>query len=336
MPSLNPSQRRIDIGLDDSSLRLQAQAIDNLYYDPARQRQRNEIHVDAAQSAFCQGASSRLDEWTLQGTEIRELVVPDLDDGFAPPPQTWTTDFDPDDDSPTAEIAHLPTPVLPLVGGASSSRSLHPSPLFFENQLIHSWIRRHQRDPPMPMLGDPELGLNKSQTQAVAMALGEKLSLIQGVRSPCPLAPPPLTPSLFAASRNRQISNDRLHHLPPQVPLPNPSANPPRSPDARLSRSPPHPPRQRRPQPPPLRQSREGPPRAGEVDDREAARATPDVEQGRGSEGGGGGESQGLARVEGACPCAGEEGGEGEAAAASVFLLGRGENGAELTGLGAQ
>ena len=37
------------------------------------------------------------------------------------------------------------------------------------------------RDDPMILPGDPELGLNASQTKAVAMAMGEKLSLIQGV-----------------------------------------------------------------------------------------------------------------------------------------------------------
>ena len=58
------------------------------------------------------------------------------------------------------------------------------SDLFRDNQLIHSWMERYRRDDPLVLPGDPDLGLNASQTKAIAMALGDRLSLIQGVRLP--------------------------------------------------------------------------------------------------------------------------------------------------------
>jgi len=91
------------------------------------------------------------------------------------------------DDSPAVELAHLPSPESLLTpdivsnSRKTSSTALHPSDLVTQNQLINSWVKRYMRDDPMTLPGDPELGLNPSQTKAVAMAMGEKLSLIQGV-----------------------------------------------------------------------------------------------------------------------------------------------------------
>ncbi|GAA5962773.1 hypothetical protein JCM21900_006498 [Sporobolomyces salmonicolor] len=176
---------QIDVGLDESSYVLQQQAIDNLYFDPARQRARNAEHVDAAQQAYLDGTTSLLREWALQGTDLRELIVPKANGPKQSRPAVLQDDeflADEDDSSPAAELAHLPPPesfLLPDLA-ASTAESLHPSELFAQNQLINSWIKRYTRDEPLIMPGDPDLGLNASQTKAVAMAMGEKLSLIQG------------------------------------------------------------------------------------------------------------------------------------------------------------
>ncbi|GAA6021532.1 hypothetical protein JCM11491_006473 [Sporobolomyces phaffii] len=178
---------QIDIGLDESSYALQEQAINNLYFDPARQRTRNGSHVQSAQQALSDGLTTLLREWTLQGTDLRELIVPRMDKGVGDPVMP-IRDVDEDllDDSPTAELARLPlpesllTPDLTLKPQTGSSTALHPSDLITQNQLINSWVQRHMRDDPMELPGDPDLGLNPSQTKAVAMAIGEKLSLIQG------------------------------------------------------------------------------------------------------------------------------------------------------------
>ena len=54
------------------------------------------------------------------------------------------------------------------------------SSMFTANQIIHSWVQRHLRPNPIPLAGDPDLGLNQTQTRAVAMALASRLSLVQG------------------------------------------------------------------------------------------------------------------------------------------------------------
>ncbi|GAA6019068.1 hypothetical protein JCM10207_006307 [Rhodosporidiobolus poonsookiae] len=182
---------QIDIGLDGASYALQESALENLYLDPARQRARNASHVADLQGTFLQtGIASTPREWTLQGTELREIVVPPLKSAekasFGVSAAAVAAPG-----SPAADIAHLPSPSASLAAldlppslsptPADPAAALHPSDLLRSNQLIWSWIRRYSRPGlPMSMPGDPELGLNESQTRAIAMALGERLSLIQG------------------------------------------------------------------------------------------------------------------------------------------------------------
>ena len=52
---------------------------------------------------------------------------------------------------------------------------------FSENQLIQSWARRYRSPNPVVVEGDPPLDhLNASQIRAMAMMIGERMSLIQG------------------------------------------------------------------------------------------------------------------------------------------------------------
>lgn len=52
---------------------------------------------------------------------------------------------------------------------------------FSQDQLIQSWARRYRGPNPVVVEGDPVLeGLNSSQIRAVAMMIGERISLIQG------------------------------------------------------------------------------------------------------------------------------------------------------------
>ncbi|GAA5871027.1 hypothetical protein JCM8547_005335 [Rhodosporidiobolus lusitaniae] len=153
---------QIDLGLDTSSYTLQETGLQNLYLDPSRQRLRNADHIAQLQSNFLQAhVAGTPREWTLQGTELREIIVPHL-----PSPSSSPHD-----------------PSLPSLSPSATdtAASTHPSSLLRSNQLINSWIQRYSRPgPPLAMPGDPELGLNESQTRAIAMGLGERLSLIQG------------------------------------------------------------------------------------------------------------------------------------------------------------
>jgi hypothetical protein len=186
---------RIDIGLDDSSYALQQQALDNLYYDPALQRERNALHVKDVQDAFLMtGVPGQMREWTLQGTELREILVPDLDavhraEREGRERRLADAAFASDDSMRDVE-SYLSARIDG--DGEATSKLIgeqlkNPSALWAENQLIHSWIQRYRRLNPIKMEGDPDLGLNESQTRAVAVSLGERLSLIQGVRHDNPV-----------------------------------------------------------------------------------------------------------------------------------------------------
>lgn len=133
-----------------------------------------------AQTRVLEEGKAKLEEFTLAGSSIRELLVPDLNTsnyyGRKKRVDEFTEVFA--EDSPDQEV-QTPESLLPI---SPSLRSLNPSTLFTDNQLINSWVKRYRRNNPIVMDGDPETGLNKSQTKAVAMALSEQLSLIQGVR----------------------------------------------------------------------------------------------------------------------------------------------------------
>ena len=57
--------------------------------------------------------------------------------------------------------------------------------VFADDQRIQSWVRRYSMSPPMVMEGDMPLpGMNVSQVKAMASMIGNRLSLVQGVRIP--------------------------------------------------------------------------------------------------------------------------------------------------------
>ncbi|KAK4046646.1 hypothetical protein OIV83_005929 [Microbotryomycetes sp. JL201] len=167
---LDEEEFRIDIGNDDTSNKLQLRAIDNLYFEPERQRQRNADAIDAAQQAHLDGITTTIREWALQGTDLRDMVVPSIRTSQALDQERMAQQ------DPQYELFDEKAE-----GNMKATDPVsNPSFLFADNQLINSWIKRHARDDPIHITGDPDLGLNESQTKAVAMALGQSLSLIQG------------------------------------------------------------------------------------------------------------------------------------------------------------
>jgi hypothetical protein len=55
--------------------------------------------------------------------------------------------------------------------------------VFADDQRIQSWVRRYSMSPPMVMEGDMALpGMNESQVKAMACMIGNRVSLVQGVR----------------------------------------------------------------------------------------------------------------------------------------------------------
>ncbi|KAE8231934.1 hypothetical protein CF326_g3040 [Tilletia indica] len=84
-------------------------------------------------------------------------------------------------------LLDIPPPSLRRFGSAAflkdeaGSRRLGPFTTFDADCRIHSWARRHDRDHPLVIDGDPDLdGMNASQVRAVAMMLRNRVSLVQG------------------------------------------------------------------------------------------------------------------------------------------------------------
>lgn len=91
--------------------------------------------------------------------------------------------------SPTLTSAHVPLQAPDDVSYVSHDKLEHRSRqtgdhtgAFKDDMRIQSWAKRYSEVNPVRVEGDPVLsGLNATQTRAVAMMVGERISLVQGV-----------------------------------------------------------------------------------------------------------------------------------------------------------
>ncbi|BGP21149.1 DNA helicase [Rhodotorula toruloides] len=169
---------QIDIGAETSNIDLQKAALESLFFDPSLQRAHNYEEVRKAQLAHIVKGEvpRRMHEVTLRGTDLRELIVPKPGDAAYAKLEPKTVKYvDGAFEDADGVAITTPEPAVDALPAPSI-----PSALLRDNQLINSWIMRYSRDGPIEMPGDPQLGLNRSQTKAIAMALGQRLSLIQG------------------------------------------------------------------------------------------------------------------------------------------------------------
>lgn len=110
-------------------------------------------------------------ELVLLGTHLRDVILRSFspsDGGYEPKPFQAA-----DDASYTAhDTLDHPAQIGADHGG-----------IFGDDMRIQSWARRHSRVNPVRVDGDPELhGLNPTQIRAIAMMVGERITLIHGVR----------------------------------------------------------------------------------------------------------------------------------------------------------
>ena len=193
--SHNNAFSRLDVGLNDWSLKQQLKAIEALNQNPYEMDQTDypssdttkEIHARDDDSAGGRPFSRHVHEakqTILNGTTLRDKLL-----------RAFQGDFIPYDSHPSSadelqDQAVIPPPVL-LKPSDVDATAVPPlriqsemSGILSQNQLIYSWTRRH-RAAHLPMNGDPEMELNPSQTRAIAMMLSERLSLVQGVSPAC-------------------------------------------------------------------------------------------------------------------------------------------------------
>ncbi|KDQ17106.1 hypothetical protein BOTBODRAFT_106235 [Botryobasidium botryosum FD-172 SS1] len=138
---LDKKEWRLDLGLSDIAYQRMRAAIDSLHLDP-----RNH------QAEFSPGR-----QYISRGTTLRDILL-----------KSFSTDSETPDE-PASEASPKT--------GSSASRG---HGIFYENQLIQSWAKRYRSENPLIMEGDPKLDLNASQIRAIALMLGERLSLVQG------------------------------------------------------------------------------------------------------------------------------------------------------------
>lgn len=149
---------RVDIGLSTIVFARMRTAISLLNLDPAQQEE------DAVPDR----------QLILQGTHLRDVLLRD----FSPTTETVTESSQ---SSGTIESASCRT-----LGHQSPELHVHTG-AFRDDMRIQSWTKRYVRREPIKIDGDPPLdGLNSTQIRAIAMMLGERISLVQGVGSLAP------------------------------------------------------------------------------------------------------------------------------------------------------
>lgn len=154
---------RLDLGRPNLVYERMRNAISHLQHDPQEIEQRNA------------GPSN---QYILQGTKLRDVIL---------------RTFDPEE-TPWQDHAQLQAPddvtypshdVLEHEGrGKNDFADLGA---FRNDQRILSWAKRYSRDHPIVMDGDPSINLNDSQRKAMATMIGQRISLVQGVRDKTPL-----------------------------------------------------------------------------------------------------------------------------------------------------
>jgi hypothetical protein len=141
---------RLDLGLSNIVYERMRTAISHLKNDPAVQAK----HPD----------------YILQGTHLRSIFLK----SFSPSPERAHT---PKSLQSPDEMRYLPHDML----DHPSRISVEHEGIFRDDMRIQSWAKRHSRPHPVKVEGDPDLSLNATQIRAIAMMIGERMSLVQGV-----------------------------------------------------------------------------------------------------------------------------------------------------------
>jgi hypothetical protein len=147
---------RMDLASSDIAYKRMREAISCLHLDPAAQeREGREMTRQDENGA----------EWevVLRGTHLRDVILEGIQD--------------------VAEEKEDQVPTDPsAVEDISESSYVEDGGAFGADQRIASWARRYEKENPVVIEGDPIFeGLNSSQTKAMAMMIGRRVSLIQGV-----------------------------------------------------------------------------------------------------------------------------------------------------------
>lgn len=125
------------------------------------------LHRDPQQQEEAISAPDR--QLILQGTHLRDVLL-----------RTFQPSAEPHAHIPLQPPeAYLPHEIL-----EHAVQTMDDNAGLFKNDMwIQSWAKRYSQVNPLVIEGDPVLkGLNSTQIRALAMMIGQRVSLIQGVR----------------------------------------------------------------------------------------------------------------------------------------------------------
>lgn len=147
---------RLDVGSSNMGYLRMCEAVKSFNLDPAEQEM---------ESAFTDH------QVVLQGTYLRDILLRSFSPSLA---QSH-------DHVPLQAADEVAYPGPATLEHGARTQGEH-SGAFSGDMLVRSWAKRYSQLPPVQVEGDPVLdGLNASQVRAIAMMIGERFSLIQGV-----------------------------------------------------------------------------------------------------------------------------------------------------------
>ena len=150
-------QWRLDVGRSNIVYERMRNAISYLHQDPQQQEEPNALtdrHL------------------ILQGTHLRDVLLRTFDPSADPHAHVVLQAAD--------EFAYPPLRTLEHRSRIESG--LSDMGAFKDDMRIQSWARRYAEVNPVMVEGDPVLeGLNSTQLRAMALMIGQRVSLVQGV-----------------------------------------------------------------------------------------------------------------------------------------------------------
>ncbi|KAF9219331.1 P-loop containing nucleoside triphosphate hydrolase protein [Gyrodon lividus] len=145
---------RLDLGRSNIIFERMRTGISHFNYDPAA--------LEAEQR--------RDRQYIMQGTHLRDVLLR----SFSP---TSVSCHQPRQVQAPDEVEYVPDDTLEHPSRAERDHG----GAFKDDMRIQSWARRHAQENPIKIDGDPVVdGLNLTQIRAVAMMIGERISLVQG------------------------------------------------------------------------------------------------------------------------------------------------------------
>jgi hypothetical protein len=131
------------------------------------------LHQDPQQQEEADMLNDR--QLILQGTHLRDVLLRTFDPSADPHAHVSL--------QAAEEVAYPPREALEHKGTTVSE--LSDMGAFKDDIRIQSWARRYAEVDPVVVEGDPVLeGLNLTQQRAVAVMIGQRVSLVQGVSTP--------------------------------------------------------------------------------------------------------------------------------------------------------